>query len=1740
MIRASEIIWFNGHSSEEFGLINANIDNDGFLDEPFLAERKLNIERIKYQPKVYFDSVEEQEKTFELKLVFKDRVNMNKQKLRDVAKWLNATDGYKELWFSEDCELDENGDYDINKPTRIYFAIVEGTSNLHHACLPQGYITIRFRTNSPYCYSPLKTTVKYKLGEGDRVVVFNEGDMIYRPEVSIKSLVENQTIQLKSNTFEPDNYIDYINNESKNKFDFIFKQGEKAKGSFDLDGTAYDGETFKLGNKTYEFDLGDNKTKNKYDVNNILVPVSGGSKAHNTLNFEKAIVTDGSTVTIGDQTFEFDNNNIYAPSNVQVDVSDYCDRAKGTLHLNSNLMPNQTMKIDETTYTMVGGTNEFIIKMTDHLLSDGLETNIVVKNDKINAKQDNVVVTTPKFKNIDKCLVRNVTKNPSDLGIRKVKYLDKDFVMVLWDGESDEDYQDLIEDVGINDRVVIKFDRGIDKNTVTEDTIVVKDLEGNKVPVLFDFGQASDMGKIVGVIPKNSYDYDSEYTIHITRGVKNEKGVNIKNIRKIKIHTRKEHYETENEVFNNISPVKAFTFNSPHKFKKETVTKENIYVLDDKNEKVQINLTVTDAGKSLIVQPVTKYEQGKTYKLYFTTKVLDINNMSVVRNEKIVTFTTSTKNNIGVIDTDCDDYYNDVPIDKPFTIPFPKRLNLNQINYNYGLVDLRDRDNKQIAVFYSYKTNNTKLLEITPSENLKYGTTYFLYISKMVQYDDQSGYIDEPLKIRINTIKDPSLQNNNNNNDIEESQENTVNTNFYNVATNKEFNVSFNASVVDIRNGIYIKNSKEQFVNCFTKISQTGNGIDIFPSPVWEMDEKYYVYGNENIKLSKKPRIFAGDSPPDGNGNKGDYANAKEIFEPLGLQVIKIDGWKIYGGDIYDKEGKKIFIDKRDILVGGNFRINKDDYNDDGTLKDGTIIYNIPLSVFANGATRISGVNRVETKKKMLEYKETIKDRSYVKRSMYKTDTLIMTFSVDHRNNSIEIDVDRNISLSDNRLLLNKYEIPKKIKNMRAKDDIYIYEESEMDFTVDANMLIPNKVPMGAKVYAGVIGNVVNGVHDDYTNATNILSEFGYKIIDTSQMTYQEKQNITFKVGDLVIGGLLAGITPSDLDSNGNVKATPPQADNPNDRRKERMVGIPRGINIYPAKRLQGDVNHPNRDGTKKAIEDWAMLLKRVQNNEALGDGYETNIALNGITVKYKVPKNAKIYGTGADIFNAIRYLGDMGYAFVNVGDMTFEEKLALPFKKGDIVVGGIGAADTVVEGNVKKKVYGIPNIPINGALRLGGVTRFDTEKKIKDFAEKLKVKSIEAGDIVKIKMTISTPDNDIINSDEDFEKLNETISNDVRVEYHRVKSTKELSRNRIYIEFEENIRTINYISTIEITDLYKMYNSREAEDYLFTAPNQIRIGYTKNETLQNIVMAINDTGTAGIEYSQRTFKHKTVSCQRQNDDENQFLALEMGEKGNVVTHLVDKVDVANKFLAPTLTGGKDCEQSNAIKTLAKTIEEQNEKPERYNKDKYTCTYDTNTLTVTHMLYGEKYNNIICLSNVTKLVQTPYLINEKDIGKLEEFLNREKQIAKWEHPTFVGGIDPTSKDCILALYNKILENQNSILNLDIIDKTKYGRSYSGINIEYKDIGEEGNILIKTTCVNGILSGKKLKGGLDGLEENEFLYINCDKEEIVSSIDKDRYKNFNHDWVRIPPEKITIMVVQGKIELQFRYREVFLI
>lgn len=1738
MKKSSEIIYFNGHSCTDFGLINVRLET-GMFEEEFIPNRTLNKERIKWKDDSYFGGIETKEKSFDITLAFMEGYRLTKEKIRNIAKWLNNSSGFKELWFSEDCELDEDGNYDINKPTRIYFATLIDTSGIKYFTDDGGYITLKFETNSPYCYSKLKTK-SYTLKENDEFELDNNGDLMYRPEISLKNLVKDQKVKIVSENFKHDNVIDeYIQNDTK--IDFELSEAKKSTGEFFLTDTVYDGETVKIGDNTYEFDLGDNRPKNKKDKKHILCSVDGGKRASNTLFIDEGTVTDGSTIMIGDQTFEFDGNNICSSTNVKVDISNYMGRASGKLHLNSNLMPNQIINVGDVNYTMVGGTNSCVIKMTDHKLTDGTEQNISIKTNKTNAKQDTINVSTEEYKDIKKCLVRNTTKNPSDLGIRKMKYLDKDFVMTLWDGESDEDVQDVIENVGIKDRIIVRFEKPLDINSINSDTIIIRNLEGNKIPVLFDVGVAGDMKKIVGIKPAQQYEHDEDYIINVTKGVKYFDGTS-SDIKKIKFHTKKTGQGDTRYQFTDVSPVRVFTFSCPFIFDKSTVNENNLYIIDDADSsRVEVNYLYENGGKDLIVLPKTKYLLGHRYEMYFTNNIKDINGNKVVLQDKTIIFTISKRENSDVVDVDVEQIIRDFKIYDTISISFPKKVNLNFIHEHPTTIQLRRDDGELHEIFCEYDGSDQKSLKITPNVHLKKDRTYYLYISAIVMYEGGQS-IERNRKIKIIT---ESSKSNNSLNDKSDKIDNIDDTVFTNVNEDKvieiDFGIPLNKSTIG---DISVRKSNGQSVITMQKINSTGTGVKIYPIPAWERGEKYNVYAGKNLKVQNKPRFFAGDLPQSAIG-KGDYENAIEIFKPLGFEIVRTNDFIIMNNEVLDIAFNKVPFFRNDVVIGGDGSVTASDHNPDGTIKDGTRIVSIPLAINTNNAYRLYGKDRLETRKKMLDFANKLKGKNFDSNSLYNSETIVATFTVRTTHGNSDIHVDNHVQLEDSSKMLFG-EVPKCIKNMRPNDDIWLYEENEYDFIVDRNMIIPNSVPVDAKAYACNVGNVVNGIPDDYTNAQNILRQLGYTIIDTVNMSFSEKSKIKFKDGDLVIGGELAGATPSDFDAHGNLKSTAPQVDNPDDKRRERVAGIPRGIDITPARRLQGSGNETGRSGTKKAMEDWASLVKTSQSTSpTLPEGAESNIGLTGITVKYRVSNGAKCYGTGIDFYNGLRYLGDMGYEFVNVGFMSYEEKLALPFKKGDLILGGTGASDKIKDQGQEVTVTGIPDIPLYGALRLWGNDRYQTEIKIKQFAESLKVTSLDAGDIIRLEITTDSPDcYDIdktnIAQGDDPALGNVKINSSNKVEFHRIKSIKELSRNRVYIEFEENIRTFFYIRNIDITNLYKNFKKRKAENFLFTAPYQIKIGFDMEETLTNIVKAINDTGTAGQEYSLRTYKHNIVLAHKINKNEDELVAIEMGTKGNIPVSLIDRMDYLNKFLTPTLEGGKDCSQSDALVALEETILKQNDLPERYSKDRYTTQRTTNSLTVTHILKGSKYNNIICLANVTKIEETPYLINEKDVVNLQEFLNREKQIARWSNPTFTGGEDVTIEDAVNALKHNIDRYQFTKVETEKVNKEYYGETIYGIRLTSKDYGEKGKLLLKTTCVYGLLSAKRLLGGIDGLEKNEELYMNCNRQEIVSNLEKDRYLNFNNGWLKVPMDGLKFKVVNGEIEIIFKYREKFLL
>jgi phage-related protein len=96
----------------------------------------------------------------------------DENKIRQVSRWL-FQDYYKPLSFSDN-------------PERIFFAVVDSDSSLFHNSLSEGYVTLSFRCDGPYSYSPVYQTDVYDISVDTIISISNTGDLPLYPEVSIQ------------------------------------------------------------------------------------------------------------------------------------------------------------------------------------------------------------------------------------------------------------------------------------------------------------------------------------------------------------------------------------------------------------------------------------------------------------------------------------------------------------------------------------------------------------------------------------------------------------------------------------------------------------------------------------------------------------------------------------------------------------------------------------------------------------------------------------------------------------------------------------------------------------------------------------------------------------------------------------------------------------------------------------------------------------------------------------------------------------------------------------------------------------------------------------------------------------------------------------------------------------------------------------------------------------------------------------------------------------------------------------------------------------------------------------------------------------------------------------------------------------------------------------------------------------------------------------------------------------------
>ena len=189
---------FGDINSTEFDIINCKIDS-GLFNEPFLAPRTIKETQIRGRSP-YFQEVERQNLSFSVTFAFRSGWD-TKEKLREVARWLDS-DYYKPLIFYDD--LIPNGE------EVIYYSILSDAPQIVHNGRNEGYLTLQFKTNSSYGFSPIYLSQNTRISGyflspwqptpiPKNIEFINDGDINIKPIIFVKTLLKDFSIVNLSN-----------------------------------------------------------------------------------------------------------------------------------------------------------------------------------------------------------------------------------------------------------------------------------------------------------------------------------------------------------------------------------------------------------------------------------------------------------------------------------------------------------------------------------------------------------------------------------------------------------------------------------------------------------------------------------------------------------------------------------------------------------------------------------------------------------------------------------------------------------------------------------------------------------------------------------------------------------------------------------------------------------------------------------------------------------------------------------------------------------------------------------------------------------------------------------------------------------------------------------------------------------------------------------------------------------------------------------------------------------------------------------------------------------------------------------------------------------------------------------------------------------------------------------------------------------------------------------------------------
>jgi len=203
---------YDGINSQDYGIINCTIDQ-GLYTEPFISSRSIIETAIRGRDKKYFQRTVPEHLQFSLTFAFQD--NFDRDKLREVSRWLNQPFFVPLIFYDSPTMSGEE---------TVYYALYVDSPNIVHTGYGTGYITINFHTSAPHGYSPVYKTPSTTIYEyflspwqpmpmPTNVEFENAGDISIKPIFIIRTFIPRFTIINLNNSGQKLKFDDLSPNE---------------------------------------------------------------------------------------------------------------------------------------------------------------------------------------------------------------------------------------------------------------------------------------------------------------------------------------------------------------------------------------------------------------------------------------------------------------------------------------------------------------------------------------------------------------------------------------------------------------------------------------------------------------------------------------------------------------------------------------------------------------------------------------------------------------------------------------------------------------------------------------------------------------------------------------------------------------------------------------------------------------------------------------------------------------------------------------------------------------------------------------------------------------------------------------------------------------------------------------------------------------------------------------------------------------------------------------------------------------------------------------------------------------------------------------------------------------------------------------------------------------------------------------------------------------------------------------